>query len=119
MLKLTVVSDDGVVVEIRGEGEFSQVRTEINVNPFEQLLGAEAFRRKVMVNLEAVDYLDSSGIGWLVVCHKNFRQHGGRLVLYNLPPRILQILQFCRMELLLHLAADPAAARKLAEGEPS
>src|SRR5439155_15502837 len=101
MLKLTVVSDDGNVVRVQCEGEISQVKFQLNDNPLESLVGPTVYTRKLLMNLDRVDFLDSSGISWLVVSHKHFQQHGGLLVLYSVPPRIHQVLQFCRMDKLL------------------
>ncbi|MCC6419592.1 MAG: STAS domain-containing protein [Gemmataceae bacterium] len=120
MLKLTVVADEGDVVRVQCEGEISQVKFQLNDNPLEALLGPSVYSRKLLVNLERVEFLDSSGISWLVVSHKNFQQGGGILVLYSIPPRITQVLQFCRMDRLLKMVEDEPAARTLiAGGKPS
>src|SRR4051812_40091175 len=119
MLKLTVVSDEADLVRVQCEGEISQVKFQLNDNPLESLLGSKVYTRKLLLNLERVEFLDSSGISWLVVSHKNFQQHGGMLVLHSVPPRIHQVLQFCRMDRLLRLTEDEAAARALAAGGKS
>jgi anti-anti-sigma factor len=116
MLKLTVVSDEPDLVRVQCEGEISQVKFQLNDNPLESLLGPKVYTRKLLLNLDRVEFLDSSGISWLVVSHKNFQQHQGALVLHSIPPRIHQVLQFCRMDRLLRLAEDEAAARALAQG---
>jgi anti-anti-sigma factor len=119
MLKLTVVSDEPDLVRVQCEGEISQVKFQLNDNPLESLLGPTVYTRRFLLNLERVEFLDSSGISWLVVSHKNFQQHGGLLVLHSIPPRIHQVLQFCRMDRLLRLAEDEPAARVLAQGGKS
>jgi anti-anti-sigma factor len=118
-LKMTVVSEEGDLVRVQCEGEVSQVKFQLNDNPLESLVGPSVYTRKLLMNLDRVEFLDSSGISWLVVSHKNFQQQGGLLVLYSIPPRIHQVLQFCRMDKLLRLAADEAAARVLAAGGKS
>jgi anti-anti-sigma factor len=117
MLNMTIASDDGELVRVKCEGQISQVRFQLNDNPLENLLGSNAYSRKVLLNLELVEFLDSSGISWLVVSHKNFNQQGGMLVLHSIPPRIHQVLQFCRMDKLLRIGEDEASARALLKGE--
>ncbi len=119
MLKLTVVSDDGNLVRVQCEGEISQVKFQLNDNPLESLVGPEVYKRKLVLNLERVEFLDSSGISWLVVSHKHCQQQGGTLVLHSIPPRIHQVLQFCRMDKLLKLAEDETAANALLAGAKS
>ena len=117
MIKLTLLSDDGGLVRVAAEGQISQTRLAGEGNPLEGLLGATCFSRKVLLNLERTDYIDSSGISWLIVNHKHFQQGGGMMVLYSLPPRVSQVLEFCRMNTVLRMAADEPAARALALGE--
>jgi anti-anti-sigma factor len=116
MMKLTLVSDDGGVLLVRCEGQISQLRFQVDGNPFEDLLGAECFRRPVLLDLERAEWIDSSGISWLIVSHKRFLQSGGALVLHTLPPRIRQVLQFCRMDKVFNLAANESEARNAAPG---
>src|SRR3954468_3356721 len=119
MLKLTVVSDDGNVVRVQCEGEISQVKFQLNDNPLESLVGPNVYSRKLVLNLDRVEFLDSSGISWLVVTRKHCQQQGGVLVLHSIPPRIQQVLQFCRMDKLLKLAEDETAADALLAGAKS
>src|SRR5262245_19094407 len=102
MLNLNVLGEDGDAVHVRCEGSLSQQQT-ADGHPLERLLGPEVFARRVRLNLEYVEFLDSTGIGWLVECHKRFRRGGGALSLCDLPPRILQVLQFCSMDRYFHL----------------
>ena len=116
MMKLTVVSDDGDVARVQCEGEISQVRFQAEGNPLETLLGAGGYARKVLLNLDRTEWIDSSGISWLIVNHKRFQQAGGRLVLHSLPPRVSQVLQFCKMDRVFHIADDEADARARVAG---
>jgi anti-sigma B factor antagonist len=117
MVQLTVLSDEGDVVHVRGEGQLSLTRGSADSNPLETLLGSTVFGRKLLLGLASIDYIDSAGISWLITNHKHFRQTGGMLVLYGLTPRVRQVLHFCNLESVFHLADDEAAARTLARGE--
>ena len=116
MLKMTVVSDDGEVAHLECEGEISQIKFQLNDNPLESVLGPDVYARKILLDLQRVKLLDSNGISWLVVSHKHFQQRGGALVLHSIPPRIQQVLQYCRMDKLLRLAEDATAGRALVAG---
>jgi anti-anti-sigma factor len=116
MIHLTLLSDDGGVVRARAEGPICQARYAAEGDPLEKLLGETGFGRTVLLDLGPADYIDSGGISWLVVNHKRCQQAGGQLVLHSLPPRVHEVLHFCRMESVLHLAADEPAARALAAG---
>ncbi len=116
MMKLTTVSDDGDVVRVQCEGQISQVRFQADGNPLETLLGPAGYGRKVLLNLERAEWIDSSGISWLIVNHKRFAQAGGLMVLHSLPPRVAQVLQFCKMDRIFHLAEDEADARTRVAG---
>jgi anti-sigma B factor antagonist len=53
--------------------------------------------RKFLVNLEAVDYVDSSGLGELVTAFTTVRNQSGHLKLLNLTRRIRDLLQITKL----------------------
>jgi anti-anti-sigma factor len=116
MLHVTQLSDDGDVVRVQAEGQIAQVPFQGKGNPIEDVIGAAGFARKVVLDLHRTDYMDSTGISWLIVNHKQFERAGGMLVLHSLPPRVSQVLHSCRMESVFHLAANEAEARAVALG---
>jgi anti-anti-sigma factor len=116
-MKLTKVSEVGGVVCLQCEGEISPFRYPSDATSFEPLLGPRAFHLKVLVDLENTAFIDSSGISWLILTHKQFVKHGGMLVLHSIPPMIQQMLKLMKMELVLNLAADARTALARAEGK--
>ena len=118
-MKLTLLSAGKDFIHIGCEEEITQREFQPGADPLAALLGAAGFTHAVLMNLEKTTYIDSSGIGWLLACHKHFVENGGILVLHSVPPRVDHILQIVRMPLVLHIAADEAAARAMArEGRP-
>jgi stage II sporulation protein AA (anti-sigma F factor antagonist) len=109
-MQLTLVSSENNVVRLQCEGSISQEGFKAGSDPLEDLLGAECYDRKVLLNLERTHYIDSSGIGWLMGRNKQFRQHGGRMVLHSIPPMVSQVLQLLRMGMVLELATDESTA---------
>jgi hypothetical protein len=67
-----------------------------------------------LLSLEGSQAIDTSGVVWLTHTHNAFREAGGTLVLYAVPPTILDLLHFLRVTPLLHLADDERAALELA-----
>ena len=53
--------------------------------------------KKILLNLENVKYMDSSGIGELVACYTSVTNRGGQLKLLNLKSRILELLQVTQL----------------------
>jgi anti-anti-sigma factor len=69
-----------------------------------------------LLSLEKTSYIDSTAVGWIIRCHKHCKEAGGKLVLHSISPSVLQLLRLLRMQDLLHIAENDAAARALAVG---
>ena len=67
-------------------------------------------RRKIVLNLDDVDYIDSSGIGELVGAHTAVRSANGELKLMNLSRRVNDILQITRLFTVFDFQANEDAA---------
>jgi anti-sigma B factor antagonist len=104
-LTMELPDPDGTI-RIRCVGQISQSRFPGSSDPLPDLLGPEGFKRKVRLDMERVDYVDSSGIGWLVGSHKRFREAGGQLLLARVPPIVEQVLRFCHLENLLNIERE-------------
>ena len=60
----------------------------------------------VILNLAVVDYIDSTGLGTMVVCYTNFRKSGGRLVLLHLIRRHLELLLLTKLSTVFEIFDD-------------
>jgi anti-anti-sigma regulatory factor len=114
-LTLMPLQDDDVLrvrcdgaVSLRGRGEAA--------DPLQALLGPHCGSHKVLLNLEQAQGIDTSGVCWLVRQQRAFRESGGALVIYSVPPVVGDVLDFLRLTPLLCLAAGEAAALVLARG---
>lgn len=65
---------------------------------------------KVLLNLEEVNYIDSSGIGELVSGFTNIQDAGGQLKLLNLTKRVKDLLQITKLYTVFEVFADEATA---------
>ena len=54
-------------------------------------------RRKVLLNLDEVPYIDSGGLGVLVSKYITLRKSNGQLRLYNLSPRSFRVLEITKL----------------------
>ena len=118
-MELRVLSDNGDVLrlEMIGRNVHSEVIPQSQV--IRELLGPRGYARDVLLSLAQTHFIDSSGLSWLVVCHKRFCQGGGKLVLHSVRAPILELLALMRLDLALHLAEDEAAALELVQGKSS
>jgi anti-anti-sigma factor len=112
-----VLSTSQDLIRIQNEGEITQIDFRPGHDVLPELLGADCYARKVLLNMERTPYIDSAGVGWLVMCHKRFKEAGGRLIIHSIPPMVNQILKLLKMPALLHIAENDAAAQALALGE--
>ena len=115
-MKMTVAASDGELVRVALSGPVTQRELAPMAEPLQDLLGPSAYGKRVMLDLCDVSYLDSSGIGWLLACHKRMRQAGGRLVLHSYSPIVSNVLRVLKLERVLDLAENAAAAEKTALG---
>jgi anti-sigma B factor antagonist len=96
-----------VILELRGKitiGEGSvQLREAVS-----RLL--EAGRNRIILNLSAVSYVDSSGIGELVSRYTTTKNTGGKLKLLNLPKKIKDLLMITKLLTVFEIYEDEQAA---------
>jgi anti-sigma B factor antagonist len=63
-------------------------------------------QNKIILNLEGVDYIDSTGLGTLVVCYTGTQKAGGALKLLNLNKRNLELLVLTKLSTVFELFND-------------
>ena len=89
---------------------------------------AQAFRRemgallkggKVVVDLEALRFVDSSGLGAILACLRQQNAAEGDLKICNIRPEVLATLQLVRMDRLLDIHVHREAALEAFGGAAS
>jgi anti-anti-sigma factor len=110
-MNLQITLDEGEVVLVDCHGD---IRRDDPRDVFEELLGPRCYSRCVIVRLAEARFIDSSGIGWLVVSHRRFRKAGGRLILHSLPKQVDDALHFVRTHDFLTIVGNEVDARTLA-----
>lgn len=67
-------------------------------------------RKRILLNLHEVPYIDSSGLGELVAAFTKVRDSGGELKLLNLSTKIRTLLQITRLYTIFDVHDDETAA---------
>ncbi len=62
--------------------------------------------QKVILNLHGVDYIDSTGLGAMVVCYTSLRKQGGRVKLENVNRRQVELLVFTKLTTVFEIFND-------------
>jgi anti-anti-sigma factor len=70
--------------------------------PFVQLLN-DPTKERIVLNLSAVDYVDSCGIGTLVAWHKFCEERGKQMVVQNCSDKVLRIFKVLSVDRLFNL----------------
>ena len=69
-------------------------------------------KKKIILNLAAVDYLDSSGVGELVGSFTTVRNAGGELKLLNLTQKVHDVLHVTKLYTVFDIKDDEFTAIK-------
>ncbi len=76
----------------------------------------EEGKKKVLLNLAQVNYVDSSGVGELVASFTTIRREGGQLKLLNLTGKIQDLLAITKLLTVFDVYEDEAAALSSFQG---
>ena len=98
---------DITIVDLSGQiklGEGSSVLRET----VKDLLGEG--RKKILLNLADINYIDSSGVGELVSAFTSVRNQGGELKLLHLTKKVHDILQITKLYTVFDVRDNEAAA---------
>ncbi|HEY3725190.1 MAG TPA: STAS domain-containing protein [Acidimicrobiia bacterium] len=95
----TRLSDHGDVLDVRGELDMASVP---QFDAAIRLLMSTA-RTKLVVNLSAVTFIDSSGLGALLRAHRISRDHGVAFVLQDPSDRVRSLLALTALDATLRV----------------
>lgn len=98
-------------------GRISQTTVGNQGDQFSQLLGEANYDKYILVSLKETDYIDSSGIGWLLATDKKIRNAGGTLILHTVPIDVQHVFGLMKLHKVLTIAKDHNEAQARVSGE--
>jgi len=113
-MPMRLISTDGRLVRLGLSGRVSQVETPDGTDPIVDLLGEEAYQRSVLLDMAETEMIDSSGIGWLLLCHKRFQEGRGKLVCHSVPPLVGNVFKLMRINQVISITGTREEAEQLA-----
>jgi anti-sigma B factor antagonist len=69
-----------------------------------------AHRKSIILNMKHVDFVDSTGLGTLVVAHTQLQKVGGSVKLLNVSKRNVQLLILTKLSIIFEMFDDEQAA---------
>ena|SRR6185437_666541 len=91
-----------VILSMKGRltaGEASSIREKVN-----ELLAKG--HKNVILDLGGVDYIDSTGLGSMVICYTTLKKAGGALKLLNLNKRNIELLLLTKLHTIFEVFSD-------------
>ena len=116
-MKLSIQSHENGVIKLHVAGNVSQRAVMLDSEPLAALLGQDAFRETILLDMSEVAALDSSGVNWLLICQKRMREADGRLVLHSLSPIAKNVIKVLNLQTVFTMANDVADAQSLVDGD--
>ena len=109
MKLVTRLIDCVEVVQINGRIDLGEGSAAVR-DVVRDLLGKG--RKKILLNLADVDYIDSAGLGSLVSSFTSVRNDGGELKLVHLTKKVQDLLQMTRLYTVFDIFDDETEALK-------
>ena len=107
-MDIEVVSNDEELVQIKLGGTVRE--TSADDDPLTTLNVTEIYARQVLAGMSGVKMLNSHGLGWLLKCHKRFKETGGRLILHSVPTLSMNVIKMMKLDQVLTVVADEKQA---------
>lgn len=95
--------EDIVILDLKGRLVVGEAASRLR----DEMLGlAAAGRNRVVLNLAGVDFIDSTGLGAMVICYTTLKKGGGALKLCNLAEREIELLVLTKLTSVFELFDD-------------
>jgi len=97
------------IVDIRGRIVLGEKSSSVRDKIHELLSKGQ---KQIVLNLGAVDNIDTRGLGTLVGAFTTVRKQGGELKLLNLPEKVADVMQITKLYNVFEIQNDEATAVK-------
>ena len=91
------------ILDLKGRLAVGEGSTLLREKVDQELTGG---RDKVILNLKQVDYIDSTGLGTMVICFTRLQKAGGALKLVNLNRRNIELLLLTKLSTVMQIFGD-------------
>ena len=117
-MKLSLVSiEKEGLIRVATDGNITSTDFQADAkNPLAQIMGQTWSTNKLLLDMDKTAYIDSTAIGWLISCHKEFKNHGGVFVVHSVQPAVKQVLDLLKIGKVVPIVDNEAAARAFAIG---
>lgn len=116
-MQLSIQAEEDNLVHVKVTGKITQEHIGVAGDPLLDLLGSGVYDRNVLLNMGEADFVDSSGVSWLLILHKHFKEGAGQMVLYSIPQLIMNVFKVLNMHFVFQIADNAQeAVRKVQEG---
>jgi anti-sigma B factor antagonist len=107
-VEISVREDEGIaVLDLTGRLVVSESLSTLRDTVAQLLREGQS---KVAANLAGVDYIDSTGLGTLVICYTTLQKAGGSLKLFSLNRRNLELMLLTKLSTVFELFNDEQSA---------
>jgi anti-sigma B factor antagonist len=106
-IQQTPIGPDIVLVQLTGRISLGRDCEDVEWAVDELIRGD---RKKVVFDLSEVDYVDSMGVGILVMCGAKVKRAGGELLMASLQPRIAELMKITKLDQILRFYPTAAVA---------
>lgn len=106
-MKLTSRDEQGVAV-VEVQGEFDGTHSPTFHALLDRLLNEG--QRRIVINLQGVEFIDSSGLATLVGGFKRVRREAAKICFASLQPAVRRIFELTRLERAVEIQPDVAQA---------
>jgi stage II sporulation protein AA (anti-sigma F factor antagonist) len=107
-LNSSFITKEDVLV-VRLSGELDHHEAEVLRNKWKEMMETKAIKH-VLLNLEAVTFMDSSGLGVILGRYKEVLQLGGEMVVCSISPPIKRLFEMSGMFKIIRLEENEAFA---------
>ena len=96
-----------VILDLEGRITLGEAATSLRQSVKDLLMKGE---RRVIMNLDKVQYVDSAGLGELVGIYVTVRNQGGEVKMAGVNPKILGLMQVTKLHTVFDVLSDDSAA---------
>ncbi len=115
-MDITAMADDVGVRRVRVRGRIVQNSLGEQWSTLDRLLSPGEPPRPLLLDLADADFIDSSGLSFLLMWHKRYCTAGQKLILHSIQPMVFDVLRTMRLDSVFHIAADEETGRQMTEG---